>query len=413
MPEALGCPSIRPAAANAWGSPLQVLLRYSIAIGLLSAGPVSGQEPPALALGPADGAFPIGFTSITSVREIGDGRLLVADQGERRLYVLDWTAGEVEVVGGVGQGPGEYQSIGWIYPLSGEGSLLTEGPLGRWHVLDGASIQRTLAPDWLLPALLGAELGGGGGTGALLGMVTHRGGGPTRDRYGADSLAVLRFEDVRDDGTPSRMDTMAVVPGRGPGSPSTVRRGATPVRIDPLVTETLAVIFPDGWLALAFACPYRVRWRSPTGQWISEDAIEACGPPLNDAQRCAAVRGWDFRREPEPCSSQDFGRYTWPDRSPPFLSQGARGLSAPSVAAAHAAPDGRLLVRRLPTPDRLTQENRYDVVDRRGRISQVLRLPANEAIAGVGRNHLYVISTDQYDLQHLRRYRWPSGGTAR
>jgi hypothetical protein len=392
-----------------------LMLPAVMLLGLLLVGPAAAQEPEVLTLAPAERAFPEGFTSITSVRELPDGRTLVVDRGERRLYLLDWATGQVETVGRVGQGPGEYSSLGAIYPLSGGGSLLTEGALGRWHLLEGARIRHTVAHDAALPALLGTELGGGSISGSVLGVSTHRGGGPLRDRYAADSLAVLLVESLTDDGAPTRIDTVAVVAGRGPGFPSTVRRGGPPVRVDPFVTEALVVLIPDGWVAVVDACPYQVRWRAPTrggaaATWTTGPEVDGCGPPLDDPHRCAAAHGWDFRRAPGPCGPEVLERYTWPDRPPPFLSQLPRGMSAPAAAAAFATPDGRLLVRRLPAPGQVTSETRYDVFDRNGRRSAVLRLPANEAIVGVGPDHLYIISADGLDLQHLRRQGWPGAG---
>ena len=382
------------------------LLRCLVIV-FLSAVPVLGQEPPSLDLPPADGSFPVAFTLVSSIRELPDGSVLLADRGESQLYVLDWDEDRARPVGRRGEGPGEYLGTGWIYPLAGDSSLFTEGRLGRWHLLEGARIVRTLAHDRPLPSRLGGELGGGDGAGGLLGLAVYWGGGPMQDRYAADSLSVHLVRDLGDGGS-AEMEMVAVVPGRGPGFPSARRRDLqNPVRINPLVTETLAVLFLDGWVALVFSDPYAVRWRSPEGEWRGGEPLEEDALPLSEAVACAAVRGWDFRRAPEPCSQEELDAYIWPERAPPFLSQGSHAMNARAAGAAHAAPDGRLLVRRLPSPDRLTEETRYDVIDREGRLAGILRLAANEAIVGVGRHHLYVVSTDAVDLQHLTRHSWP------
>lgn len=228
-----------------------------------------------------------------------------------------------------------------------------------------------------------------------------------RDRYAADSLLALVVRDLTDDGRAGRMDTVAVVPGRGPGFPTSVRRDLNnPARIDPLVTETLTVLFTDGWVALVVPDPYAIRWRSPEGEWRGGEPIEGSPQPLSEAVACAAVRGWDFRTLPESCTQEDLDAFRWPERTPPFLSQGPSTMNASAASSAHAAPDGRLLVRRLPSPERL-MENRYDVIDREGRLAGILRLPANQAIVGAGGSHIYVAATDDLDLQFLSRHPWP------
>lgn len=84
-----------------------------------------------------------GFTRITSVRELTDGTLLVTDWGERRLARVDWGTGEVTDVARRGPGPGEYRGVGWLYPMAGDTTLLTDTGDGRWHLMVGAEIVDT------------------------------------------------------------------------------------------------------------------------------------------------------------------------------------------------------------------------------------------------------------------------------
>jgi len=64
-----------------------------------------------------------------------------------------------------------------------------------------------------------------------------------------------------------------------------------------------------------------------------------------------------------------------------------------------------LLVLRTPTID--TPDNRYDVVDRRGELIGVLRLPAGQIIVGFGPSALYTVKMDPVDRQTLSRHPWP------
>ncbi len=91
--------------------------------------------------------------------------------------------------------------------------------------------------------------------------------------------------------------------------------------------------------------------------------------------------------------------------SPPFLGFATSAMAGPGTRTAFPAPEGRLVVRRA--PDLRVLENRYDLVDREGRLEATLILPANEAIVGFGRNSVYLVETDEFDLQTLRRHPWP------
>lgn len=72
-----------------------------------------------------------------------------------------------------------------------------------------------------------------------------------------------------------------------------------------------------------------------------------------------------------------------------------------------AAPDGRLVIRRAPSAR--SPEPRYDVIDRQGRLSAVIRLPADQAIVGFGPGSVYTVAVEEFDLQKLRRHPWPEG----
>jgi hypothetical protein len=52
-------------------------------------------------------------------------------------------------------------------------------------------------------------------------------------------------------------------------------------------------------------------------------------------------------------------------------------------------------------------ENRYDIVDRTGRLVRGVTLPENQRLVGVGRSGAYVAETDEDGIQRLRRHPWP------
>src|SRR5687767_14747278 len=58
------------------------------------------------------------FSNITAVRELPDGRVVVADAKERRLAILDFARGTATQLGRSGGGPNEYGNV----------NTLTRGP---------------------------------------------------------------------------------------------------------------------------------------------------------------------------------------------------------------------------------------------------------------------------------------------
>ena len=150
--------------------------------------------------------------------------------------------------------------------------------------------------------------------------------------------------------------------------------------------------FADGWVAVVRADPYRVEWLTRDGLWIRGAPLPFQSIRVDDKEkrayleRSAAAVGKD--------SSPRDSITDWPSTLPPYRS--------PIVLL--AAPDGRLLVPRLPAADR--PETRYDVVNRRGTLDGQLVLSPNERIAGVGASSVYVAVSDDDGIQRIRRHAW-------
>ena len=84
----------------------------------------------------AEAAFPHGFGMIQSVRELADGRVVVADPLGIELTVLDLEAGTRTELGRRGQGPGEYRQPDAVWPLPDGSTLLVDLGNSRLTVLD-------------------------------------------------------------------------------------------------------------------------------------------------------------------------------------------------------------------------------------------------------------------------------------
>jgi len=247
------------------------------------------------------------FTRVTSIRELSDGRVLVADQADTRLVLLQWGTGEAVTVGREGAGPGEYRGVGWVFPLGGDSTLFTDSFLNRWNVLDGARFVSSISEREGRTRLLQTRLAGADERGHVLGVRGAVFSGRYRDRFTADSLVLLLAEMKSE-----RIDTLARI--RGQGSAGFHVSGNIIVGSNPLSAEDQALLFRDGWLALVRVEPYGIEWRSPDGRWSGMSRLPAPILKVTDTERCFAMARW-FRKAPcDPSSLPG-----WPSYIPPFL----------------------------------------------------------------------------------------------
>jgi len=393
-----------------------------VTLTLASAPALLAQEPASIQLGPVTGEAQQGFTELRSMRELSDGRLLVADRREGALYAISFDdGGEVRQVGRRGQGPREYMVPSKLFPIGADSTLLIDGTRTRWLVLRGIEIVDVLTAQ--APVLDALRVEGMLGDRAVdrIGVSWSPDAMPGASET-ADSVRIrlsARPWEARE-GLPA-IDTLDVVlKGAGAGgidgcAIAAGRRdsgGDPPARVSEIRTcgdlypaEDLAVAFDDGWLAVAHVEPYRVSWRSPEGVWTEGPPVELEPVPYTETERCAAAQGWDYRGMGR-CEGSEYGMQPPPERYHPFVRDLRSRRTLGETRTVLAAPDGRLLVRRTPTMATVTV-TRYDVFDRTGARVGRLRMPADQAILGFGRSTVYTVRTDEVDLQWVRRHDWP------
>ena len=335
-----------------------------------------------------------GFTTVRSVRELADSRLLIADASEERLYVADWSTGAVQEVGRQGRGPGEYRSAGMLFPLGGDSSVLEDPRNGRLVVLDGARIVDTRVYESggrrPFPTLAGADA-----QERVLAVVPfslHRTNGIVLDPFSSGDSLRLVLVGLRS----RRSSTLGAIRGRYRGFREVrkpIQPGGPPITHivqNPLAAEEQALLLPDGWVAIAYADPYRVEWITPGGQRVGGAALPFERIPVDDRQRRAAVArshprgGWSVEEMPP----------DWPRVLPPFMH-----------GALLATPGGEVVIRRTPAAG--ATRTAYDVVDRRGRLVRRFSLPEAELLIGIGASGAYVATKDRDDVQWLHRRAWP------
>ena len=385
-----------------------VLTLTMLPVGALAsaAGPVHGQD---ARLGDPTAVFPEDFGMIQAVRELPDGRVLVADPLGQALYAVDMDAGSRTVVGRQGQGPQEYLQPDAVWPLPGDSTLLVD--LGNGRLV-------ALGPDLgfgpTMPIAVGEPRPGATLVLALPQGVDDRGniyaralggiGGPLQD-----SAAVLRI-----DRATRAADTVATFKLEDRTQSAAGGAGARNVRIQsvPLSAQDSWGVAPDGSVVIARAAGYRVEWVAPDGtvtrgsptpyervrigtaekeEYLVEQSRSGGGIGIS-LQVAGAAMSMSFARGrsgPEP----DIDSYQWPAEKPPFYS-------------------GRVLVdgrdrawvrRHVDAGEPVT----YDVFDRRGERTSTIVLEGARRIVGFGEGSMYVVAYDDLDLSWLERYDVP------
>lgn len=348
-------------------------------------------------LSPPDHVAPDAFSVVAAVRELSDGRVLVADRREKRLVVVQWTPLLITDVGRNGDGPGEYAGASGLVPLGRDSTLLLDGTSRRWLLLDGAAFVRSSPGMSRFAQAFGAHLHGGDVRGRVLAAVGSRyssevripGSGQVAVET-ADSVAMLLL-DLRT----SRADTLLRLRGRYRGTNvvnRTVRGASITYHLaNPLATEEQARLFPDGWIAVVHGEPYRVDWLSPERRPLHGPVLPFENIAVDELEKQDAIRRhWGGKAGVE-WPSDAFP--AWPSRLPAFPNE-----------ALFAAPDGRLLVRRIVSAR--VPNVYYDVIDRAGRLAFRVELAANERIVGSGKRHIYTVATSDDGLESLARHEW-------
>lgn len=358
----------------------------------------------------AEAAFPEPFTSVSGLRELSDGRILIADRIERHVSFLDFATGSMREIGRVGEGPGEYQSPGGLVALPDDYTLL----------LDMANLRLTrIAPDGKLEMESWPMMSPGGllrptaadAQGRLFysasgGMRISLGGGAASTP--PDSLPIMRWDPVTDVTDTVGMFYSPSSTSRGGGNLSfnSGRISLAGFRQQPFSPRDAWAVVSDGGVAVARATTYRMDWY--------RNGVSTLGPaieydPIRISQ--AEKEAWADARANQTATFVSFGggggggsgggtfelprpdldEIDFPDYKPPFPTTGAR-----------ATPDGEIWVQRYQRHD----EDRalFDVFNDRGELVKQVQLPPGRRLVGFGDGVLYAVRTDEDDLEWLERY---------
>jgi len=344
------------------------------------------------------------YSLIAAIREIGRGRLVVADAVDGELSIVNIANGEKTPLGRQGAGPGEYRAPAALFRLRGDTIWAMDPPQQRFTVFlpdlkagtpfrlemfDQASRSAVMAP-------FHADESGRFYSSALpIGE-----GGPNMSI--PDSVNIIRF----DPRTTGERAVLSKVRFPTSGTPQ-MRVDGQVIRytmaFPGLVTADSWAVFPDGRVAIVHGSTYTVEFigadgRRSTSRPIAYDRVPVAAADreaeMNEAKRVLAEQMKAAQRSMPPGMSLDINMTppeTWPATYPAI---------APMMI--YAAPDGRLWVRRN-MPARLDREH-WDVIDASGNLVARWRLPVRTRLVGIGAGGVaYTVRLDEDDLQYLQR----------
>lgn len=367
-------------------------------VGLVALVVVGGRQATEISLGKPNASIEEPYSDVVGLAELRDGRVMVSDRIERTYSVADFGSRQRRTIGRNGIGPTEYQVP--FGPIRWRGdTLLGYDPQNRRLlkiIEDG-----TFVGSFTFPA---PRVGG------INSYAPPRGVDPSGAIYW-DS-PIIQMQPV------VKRLTQARIVRWVPGADSAVeaQRYAdhgefeTRFRYRAMPQTDAWVIAADGRIGILSAAEYRLRW-------YRNGVVVETGPPipftpvrLTSAERDA----FRAKKALEPMSGAStagsstamplmgmerakasFPDSLFPDVMPPF-----------EVGGAMLSPGGDTWVMR--TGRARETAARVDVLDGKGRLKGVVRLPPRSRLLALGREAVYLISSDDNGLQTLERYSYPA-----
>jgi len=355
-----------------------------------------------VSIGPANATIDEEFARLISVRELSNGRVILADDKEKRLVAVDFVAKTARTLGRAGEGPQEYREVGRLWDVGGDSTFMSVPYARRWLLLHRDSIVSTFTGQ--LPVILkvgSTIIRGADAHGNVLGLA------PLVRVPDQPFVMPDSFTFVRTNRTSLKVDTVfrtinsdknIVVrnaAARGTAAPPPEQRRYS----ISLKARDQAAMFPDGAIAVLRGMPFRVDWCLVAGRPCSQGApLERGARALSDADKLAYLKAMNALGAWPPTENVD-QTLGWPEKMPSFATPGGA-----DEANFWAAPSGNVVVERL--PNARTPLFTYDVVNRGGLLVARVSVPPGHRVLGFGARSVYIIRVDDDDIQHLQRHAW-------
>lgn len=373
----------------------------------------------------ADASFEEPFTTVSSLRELRNGRLVVADARDKLLQLVDLTAGTATKIGREGSGPGEFNLPMRLVGAPGDTTILFDPGNQRYLVISPegkpvTTFRMDAAPQpGNGPVTISfSPPRGSDSRGRLYYEAPGFAPGPDGRPVSADSSPIIRY-----DRATAKRDTVAWVRlqkqnTQVTGSQQNVRMvvGAA----NPFAPRDEWTVFPDGRVAVVRYHDYHVDWYGPDGRKSSSAPNAFPVIRVTEADKKEAQEARDRARR----GGGAFTVTTTNDGAGGARTQvgtGGGGANAPAMppitdwpatkppfqAGANnvlARPNGELWVRRTRAAG-LGQEALYDVLNAQGKVTHSVVFPKGVNFMGFGNGTIYTTRADEDDLLYLQRHR--------
>ena len=303
-------------------------------------------------------ALPLPLTRPGTAAELSDGRVLISGRGPRtQIVVVDFARATVKPLDLPADVSGR-NTLLQLWPMRNDSVLAWDASAGTGLILFR---DQPLGAPPIRPAA-GFNVVGVDAHGDIL--VASRRDATASDH--PDSIDVLLVD--ASGKTLSRVRLQPVRAQLFKDTSTTPGPTRDRVHVDVRSGSEQAILFPDGWVAVARMNSYRVDWIADRGRFQSGEPLAgSCAHP-DSAAAAAFVSVSPIMDAPHP--------------------------------ALFALGDGRLLVRR--NESQLGAEVAYDVVDRSGRCAGRMVGHPGDWLAGAGRSGLYIVETRNREL-YVRR----------
>lgn len=343
--------------------------------------------------------YPEPFSRISGVRELADGRLIIADSREKTLQLIDLSTGASRTISREGRGPGEYLTIATLLPMPNDQTLVTDMGNRRFLRLgpDGAVIETISLPDLTMVSAAAGEPAMMQELGSLSLMLAR-----AADQWGRlyfqrasmrlpgtvvpDSGAILRWTV----GQP-RVDSAGWVRLNGSGQM--------------FAPQELWQVSPTGGIIRVLPDPYRLLAVDSLGRRTLGPAIAYTPIRVTAAERKAieAQRAGAMQQVMR-AQSQATGRAV--SGAPASGPQITFAAEKPPVDGPIAvAPDGQVwALRSRADGDDVPV---YDVFSPAGQVLRRVSLAPRSRLLGFGQRTVYIARVDEDDLEWLQKYGRP------
>ena len=338
------------------------------------------------------------FMTVSGVREMKSGQLLVTDGKRPAIYIIDPKTGTATKLGSPGGDSNQYAQPGGVYAGRGDTN----------YVLDRGQARITLVtPAGAIAGIRSIRRNGVSSSSSAdvdyqrvdsrgLMYFTERNGRFAAKLGGLanDSAPLIRFDPLRQHG-----DTVAMLRTREMRITSMDEHSQTSSTVIGSPEDTWGVA-PDGRVVVIRAAPYRVDWYSPNGGVTHGPVIAHTAISFTAAEKAAvasrssgstSVRGMAGGSSGASTPAPEMPREFAPTK-PPFEPDGEVIVS----------PEGRVWVARNLPAD--VAKTIYDVFDGKGERVDRVELPPRSRVVGFGPGSIYAAERDDQGAVSLRKY---------